>query len=270
MNHRMKSFLKRTPIYPLYCRFVRPHVVARRLLHQFHTWSHEDEERLKFYRQFVKHGDIVFDVGVNVGNRTKVFLKLGAQVVGYEPQQICVEFLNRVLRSHPHFQLVQKALGAQVGETQMLISDTHTISSMSPRWIESVKRSGRFGKEEWNKSQPVEITTLDLAIQEHGRPAFIKIDVEGYEYEVLSGLSEVIDMISIEFTPEYLDNTFKCIDHLSSLSTELEFQISIGESMEWHLPVWVAKSQIKDALLQLPARKFGDLYIRTSRTPPSS
>jgi FkbM family methyltransferase len=234
-------------------------------MRQFHEWSDMDERRYKFYRQFFSNGDIVFDVGANVGNRTKVFLKLHAQVVAFEPQHMCAEFLDRVMKGNACFTLIRKALGSEIGKAQILISDTHTISSMSPQWVESVKGSGRFAKEQWNKRQTVEVTTLDHCIKEYGRPTFMKIDVEGYEYDVISGLSQSIDIVSIEFTPEYLENTFKCIDHLCSLSDEIEFQISLGESMEWHLPTWVSRLQIRDALLQIGTRKFGDLYVRSAQ-----
>lgn len=265
MKQRIKDFLKQSPIYPVYCSYIRPHLVQRKLLSQFHAWSEDDERRFGFYRQFVKPGDIVFDVGANVGNRTKVFLKLDARVVGFEPQQMCADFLSGVLAGNASFSLVRKALGSEVGETQMFISDHHTLASLSPQWVETVKRSGRFGTEQWSKKQPVQVTTLNQAIREYGRPSFMKIDVEGYEYEVLSGLSESIDVVSIEFTPEYLDSTFKCIDHLCSLSDKVEFQVSLGESMEWNLPKWVSRQQVMDYLLQLNARKFGDLYIRSFR-----
>lgn len=263
MKQRFKDLLKQSPVYPVYCAYIRPHLVRRKLLKQFHAWSEDDEKRLAFYQQFVKPGDIVFDVGANVGNRTKVFLKLEAHVVGFEPQQMCADFLSEVLTDHARFTLIRKALGSTVGEGQMLISGHHTISSMSPQWVETVKQSGRFGKEQWGAKQLVQVTTLDRAIGDYGRPSFMKIDVEGYEYEVLSGLTEPIHVVSIEFTPEYLSNTFKCIDHLCSLADKVEFQISLGESMHWHLPKWVSRSEVMDCLLQLDTKKFGDLYIRS-------
>jgi hypothetical protein len=38
-----------------------------------------------FYRRFIRPGDLVFDVGANVGKRSAVFLDLGATVVAIEP-----------------------------------------------------------------------------------------------------------------------------------------------------------------------------------------
>ena len=48
---------------------------------QARQWTPHDDEMVRFYSQFVAPGDVCFDVGANVGNRTRVFLALGATVV---------------------------------------------------------------------------------------------------------------------------------------------------------------------------------------------
>ena len=58
------------------------------------SWTKDDQKKLKFYSQFIKKGDLVFDVGANLGNRTKIFLKLGARVVAIEPQPFCMSRLK--------------------------------------------------------------------------------------------------------------------------------------------------------------------------------
>ena len=52
-------------------------------------------EQQLLLRQFVKAGDLAFDVGANVGSRTQLLLSLGASVVAFEPQPIWHEKLQR-------------------------------------------------------------------------------------------------------------------------------------------------------------------------------
>ena len=46
----------------------------------------------------------------------------------------------------------------------------------------------------------VPVTTLDALIERHGVPSFVKVDAEGFEEEVLQGLSRSIKALSFEFT----------------------------------------------------------------------
>ena len=63
------------------------------------------------------------------------------------------------------------------------------ISSLSPDWIKAVKNTNRFEGRNWDLKKIVPVTTLDALIWEHGAPAFVKIDVEGYEDVVFQGLT---------------------------------------------------------------------------------
>lgn len=85
----VKKLLQSTPLYPM----VREWHHARAL----RAWGPDDAARLEFYSQFIHPGDLVFDVGANVGNRTKIFLRLGARVVAFEPQASCARVLQRAL-----------------------------------------------------------------------------------------------------------------------------------------------------------------------------
>jgi hypothetical protein len=53
-------------------------------------------EGLTFYRQFIRPGDLCFDIGANVGHKTEMFLSLGARVISVEPQPQLIEEIGRV------------------------------------------------------------------------------------------------------------------------------------------------------------------------------
>jgi hypothetical protein len=159
--------------------------------------------------------------------------------------------------------VVQKALGESEGEAEIMISNASTISSLSQEWVEAVQKSGRFGEYRWEARQPVQLTTLDRLIEQYGAPAFIKIDVEGFEYQVVQGLSRPVKALSLEFTPELLESAFKCIDHLQSLG-EICLNYSLGESMSLASEEWMSPPEMKSRLSGFgdDHRLFGDVYVR--------
>jgi FkbM family methyltransferase len=218
-----------------------------------------------FYSNYIKQGDLCFDIGANEGNRVEPFIKLGATVVAVEPQQQCVQILQDMFKGNERVIVVPKALDQTVGKKEMYICDASTISSMSDQWISSVKESGRFSGNSWDTQVTVETTTLDALIEEFGTPVFCKIDVEGFEYNVLSGLSRPIKIISFEFIPEFIDSTVKCIMHLSQIGPT-EFNYSKGESMLFQLPAWLDANDMIRHVESLPkdSNLFGDIYARST------
>jgi len=243
--------------------FLHGMIQRARIRKSVRTWTPHDDEMAGFYSQFVTPGSVCFDVGANVGNRVKVFLKLGAKVVAVEPQQQCQRILRSIFDRDPKFALVPKAMGAAEGQAEMAIAGVSTVSSMSREWIERVQSTGRFGEVQWSKTQMVSVTTLDKLIETHGIPAFIKVDVEGYEYPVIQGLSKPVKALSLEFTPEFLDSTLKCIDHLARLG-EIRMNYALGEEMKLASGEWLTVVEGKQILEGLRNRQdvFGDVYVK--------
>jgi FkbM family methyltransferase len=260
MKTKITKLLERTPFRPAY-RALQRGTAKRR----FWKWTIENEKKARFYKQFVRPGDVVFDVGANLGNRTRVFCSLAAKVVAFEPNPTCFEFLSSVFRGKDSVHLVNRALGATEGTAEMLLGDAHVLSSMSPEWIATVTKSGRFGAHIWDRHHQVDVTTLDTMIQEFGVPRFIKIDVEGYEREVLAGLSRPIECMSIEFAREYVHKTADCLDFMSSLSP-VEAALALGESTEF-LTSWLRPEIMKQTLVEQEQGSWGDVYIRRLDRP---
>jgi FkbM family methyltransferase len=188
---------------------------------------------LAHYGQFVGPGSLAFDVGANVGGRTDVFLRLGARrVVAVEPQPRCLARLEQ--RFDPTRVVVEPVgLGPPgAGTAELALADWSTISTMSEAWRERVTESGRFAAEHWGERRVVPLTTLDALIERHGVPDFTKVDVEGYEAEVLSGLSRPLPALSFEFTPEYEEAAVACVERLAGLGFD-RFNVAFGESMSF-------------------------------------
>ncbi len=252
MKTQLKRFIRSTRLYGKLRQY--------RALKELRSWTDADMQILEFWRQFVRPGDLCFDVGANVGARVKILKRLQGRTIAIEPQPECVRLLHLAYGSDPEVTIVATALGEAEGTAEMAISDAWTLSSISAEWIAAVKKSGRFAGYTWGKKISVPVTTLDRLIAEHGAPAFIKIDVEGYEAQVVRGLSQPVRCLSLEFTPEFLDSTFDCIRHLRSLG---EIQLNYASETGFHLDRWVSPDQIIEILASFRQdhRMYGNLYI---------
>jgi FkbM family methyltransferase len=211
----------------------------------------------------VSKGDLCFDIGANVGRRTKVFLELGARVVAVEPQEHCMTQLRKKFDGNGNVVLLQKAVGETQGSAEMMLCDSHSLSSLSRSWIETVKTSGRYTSCTWDRAVTVPVVTLDDLISQHGKPAFMKIDVEGYEYEALKGLSQPVKTISFEFTPEFMDSALKCVEYLSKIGPA-EFNYCLDDKpTAFVMQKWSTPPQISEKLESIGGQgKVGDIYIR--------
>lgn len=219
--------------------------------------------RKNFYSTLIKPGDLCFDVGANTGNRTAIFLSLGAKVVSIEPQPACVEKLYQKFGNQ--ITVIAKGLGAEEGVLPMHINDVSTLSSFSEEWITKMQED-RFSQYKWSETVLVPITTLDLLINQYGIPSFCKIDVEGFELQVLRGLTQAIPMISFEYAvPEAKSNLLEVIKRLDSLAPDVSFNYSTGESMLMKLPEFIRLAQFKELIntSAFELSRFGDVYVKS-------
>jgi len=222
------------------------------------------QEREQFFSQFIQRGDLCFDVGANMGNRVQPMLKNGAKVVAVEPQESCYRALEKKFGSS--ISIVKKGMDEKKGVKDFYISDSSTISTFSEEWLEQVKNN-RFKGQEWNKKIQVEMTTLDDLITEFGLPAFIKIDVEGFELKVIKGLSKPVKLVSFEYAvPEQKESLIQCVAHLQSLDNSYEFNFCVGEEMKFHMPQWLNGTEMQRLMADdkgvFILSGWGDIYAR--------
>jgi FkbM family methyltransferase len=224
---------------------------------------------VRFYEPLIRPGDLCFDIGAHVGNRLNVWSRLGARIVAVEPQPQCMALLRRLYGQAGNIVLVEEAAGAAPGIETLLVSESNpTVSTLSAEWIEAVRQVDSFAAVRWESRAPVTVTTLDNLIARYGEPAFCKIDVEGYELEVLRGLSRPLRILSFEYIPAVQTIALGCIDRLAALG-DYRYNWSVGEAHRWESPRWLDPAAMRRTLEQLPpAGVSGDVYAR--RVTPNS
>jgi FkbM family methyltransferase len=223
--------------------------------HQRHRSSAMDA----LYRRFVKHGDLVFDIGAHVGDRVAAFRRLGARVVAVEPQPALATTLTMLYGRSSNVLIERAAVGRKAGDVRLMVNtDNPTISTASSAFIHAAQDAPGWQGQHWDKSIRVPMMTLDALIERHGMPAFIKIDVEGFEEEALMGLTQPVAALSFEFTTIQRDIARACIDRCVALGLT-QFNAATGESQE--LGDWRSAKTIGRWLDDLPHEaNSGDIY----------
>lgn len=227
-------------------------------LDRAHHWAMD-----RLYRHFIRPGDLVFDIGAHVGDRVSSFRRLGARVVALEPQPGPARVIRFLHGRDPAVTLLPVAAGAKAGRLLLQVNSRNpTVSTASATFVANARGAPGWEGQEWDRSLEVEVVTLDELIQRFGIPAFIKIDVEGFEDQVLLGLSTPVRALSFEFTTIARAVAQRCLDRLSALAP-YRFDYALGETQKLVLGRWVDAETMARILAELPHEaNSGDVYAR--------
>jgi len=215
----------------------------------------------RLYSRFVQWGDLVFDIGAHVGDRVAAFRRLDARIVAVEPQPALVKVLKLLYGRSSHVTVEATAVGRVSGTIDMMINtDNPTVSTASRDFIDAARNAPGWEAQSWTKTIRVPMTTLDALIARHGVPAFIKIDVEGFEAEALAGLTRPVKALSFEFTTIQRDVALACIERCIALGYA-RFNAALGESQMFVHADWIGGGAIARWLTELPHEaNSGDIY----------
>jgi len=229
-------------------------------------WSIADRQlvsnrstEVEFYKRTLKgfqKGDVIFDVGANQGQKTDIFLRLGAKVIAVEPdeqnQSILKEnFLAYRLIKRP-VTIVGKAISDRNGAETMWVDEPGSAkNTLNPKWVETLRTdSSRFGKRlEFGEKTKVETITLEELMRDQGLPFYVKIDVEGYEATVLRGLRRSVPYVSFEVNlPEFRPEALECIQLLESVAAHGDFNYAPDCLRGLTFERWLRKNEFVNLL----------------------
>jgi len=163
-----------------------------------------EEFETKIVKKIIKPGDVVFDIGANIGYYTLIFAKLvepSGKVFSFEPEPTNYELLkkNVKINGHTNVDFFNKAV-SNLNQTTKLFLDKknkgghsliNAIEDRTSIEIESIRIDDHF------KNKKID---------------FIKIDIEGFEFEAIKGMSELLKKLSTvkimtEFNPYLLEKS---------------------------------------------------------------
>jgi FkbM family methyltransferase len=215
----------------------------------------------RHYARYVAHGDLVFDIGSHVGDRVAAFRRLGARVVAVEPQPALARTLRLLFGRDKAVTVVESAIGRAPGTVALRLNlDNPTVSTASDAFIAASRDAPGWEGQQWTRTVEVPVTTLDTLIARFGTPRFIKIDVEGFEAEVLAGLAAPVPALSFEFTTIQRDVACACVARCAAIGYRA-FTASLGESLAFAHDRPLDADEMRSWLMALPtSANSGDIY----------
>lgn len=189
-------------------------------------YSRQFEPELLLLKDFIKKGDVVFDIGANAGEYTYVLERLAGTgfVYSFEP---IPKLFNGLKRLFPGVNLYKIALSDKEDVAQFKIpivngAEFEARGKLDIDYIEPGELSAELIE--------VECKTLDLFVKENDikHLDFIKIDVEGHELKVLHGANKSIThfrpIMLIEVEQRHHNFAInKIFDYIESLDYKIKF-----------------------------------------------
>lgn len=182
-----------------------------------------EQQILEFFISSLRSGDVFYDIGANIGLYTVILAKVvgaGGQVMAFEPGSEASEHLRDNIQANtlPNVRCFQQALGDRKGQERFYRGQGNADSSLMrpPTGV-------------YMGHEMVDVVEGDRLVESENLPLpnAVKVDVEGYEYAVLRGLSHTLRqpccrMISCEVHPCLLPSHVK-LDDVLTLLRSLDF-----------------------------------------------
>jgi FkbM family methyltransferase len=165
------------------------------LRYLYRSMDHVDSVLLGLVKEFVKPGDVVWDVGANVGLFSFAAASLAGpegHIVAFEPDAWLIQLLRRSALHQPArsapVQVVPAAVASEVSIRTLCLANRSRAANYLAEFG-TIQTGGA------REEQSVVAVTLDWLLQSLPQPSVVKIDVEGAEMEVLEGATRLFEAV---------------------------------------------------------------------------
>lgn len=220
-----------------------------------------------FYSRFFVPFETVFDVGALQGEYSEALALGQAKVIAIEPNPAYHPRLTSLARWYNDrlCSITNEfcAAGEFEGSADLNVCSNPLYSTLLPAtsdWLTGPDYEGVH----WTRKVTVPVHTLDTIAEKHGQPSFVKIDVEGFEFQVLRGMSFKPRNLSFEFGSRRKSLAIDCISLLGSRG--YRFNPIIGRELRLQSTRWMTEAEAKAWIDSIVPEvvEYGDMFASRS------
>lgn len=237
-------------------------------LRRFRALFRPNDCQTRFYQSLLERSPkgTILDIGSNNGSKAEIFRNLTDFVVAVEPDPD----LANLLRSRFRFRKVrvlESAIGAFNGKLELLRFPGHEAYNTAVQvWADSVEAAKHLPK-------PVKCTVavcdLQTLIDRYGPVKYVKIDIEGWEWEAISTLTTRVPFVSMEFNlPDFQSGLERSLKHLGAMG--YLFNVAIAEppaALEW--AEWLPAYEAIETIVRSGWR-YSEVFAKSDVPPVTS
>ena len=145
----------------------------------------------KILSSIIDCNDIVFDIGANIGYMSFLFIENCKFVYAFEPSKKCCNYFKKNLSSEDKIKINNVAIGRDLREIDFY-EHKHLSISRTVYKDENKQHTQQLSERDYKKYKVRQISIDSFCDSNKIYPNLIKIDVEGFEAEVIIGMKEVL------------------------------------------------------------------------------
>lgn len=180
----------------------------------------QDKHEIALLNKYIKKGDVVLDIGANIGFYTKILSGLvgdTGKIYAFEPDKTNFAHLINNTENLKNVEFINKAVSDKSGTITLYQSDLLNVDHKT------------YPTEDYTSKTEIECVAIDDMIPNH-KVDFIKIDIQGFEYFAFQGMKEIFKQnanlkIIAELYPYGLNNSGIKVDEFVSFLRNSGFYI---------------------------------------------